>query len=92
VRSSTRVAHEGDVAGTSKTAPILEMMKLSGLVVQEETIAEGVVDAKAKSTIAEDDSENEDEDNDNILSPSKPSHIEFGKSTVKADDLLLMKN
>jgi hypothetical protein len=25
------------------------------------------------------------------LSPSKPSHIEFGKSTVKPDDLVLMK-
>jgi hypothetical protein len=25
------------------------------------------------------------------LSPSKPSHIEFGKSTVKAEDLALMK-
>jgi hypothetical protein len=25
------------------------------------------------------------------LSPSKPSHIEFGKSTVKAEDLVLMK-
>ena len=92
VRSTARVARERDETGTTETAPISEVMKRSGLVVQEETIAEGVVDAKAKSTIAEDDSENEDEDNDNILSPSKPSHIEFGKSTVKADDLLLMKN
>jgi hypothetical protein len=25
------------------------------------------------------------------LSPSKPSHIELGKSTVKAEDLVLMK-
>jgi hypothetical protein len=25
------------------------------------------------------------------LSPSKPSHVEFGKSTVKAKDLVLMK-
>jgi hypothetical protein len=25
------------------------------------------------------------------LSPSKPSHVEFGKSTVKAEDLVLMK-
>jgi hypothetical protein len=66
-------------------------MKRPGLVVQEETIAEGVVDAEAEPTIAKADSENESEDDDNILSPSKPSHIEFGKSTVKADDLILMK-
>jgi hypothetical protein len=33
----------------------------------------------------------DDEEDDGILSPSKPSHIEFGKSTVKAEDLVLMK-
>jgi hypothetical protein len=31
------------------------------------------------------------EEDDGILSPSKPSHIEFGKSTVKAEDLILIK-
>jgi hypothetical protein len=41
-----------------------------------------VVDAKA-------DSENEDDDG--ILSPRKPSHVEFGKSTFKAEDLVLLK-
>jgi hypothetical protein len=25
------------------------------------------------------------------LSPNKPNHVEFGKSTVKAEDLVLMK-
>jgi hypothetical protein len=59
--------------------------------VQEETIVEGVVDAKAEPTIAKVGSENENKDDDNILSPSKPRHIEFGKSTVKAEDLILMK-
>jgi hypothetical protein len=49
-----------------------------------------VVDAKAKLINAEADSENEDDDG--ILSPSKPSHVEFGKSTVKEEDLVLMKN
>jgi hypothetical protein len=67
------------------------MIKRSGLVVQEETITEGAADAEAEPTIAEGDSENEDEDDDIILSPSKPSHIEFGKSTIKAEDLILMK-
>jgi hypothetical protein len=35
VRSTARVAREGEEAGTSETAPIAEMMKRSGLVVQE---------------------------------------------------------
>jgi hypothetical protein len=94
VRSTTRVAHEGEEAGTSKTAPISEMMKRSGLVVQEEKELipiEDVVGAKAESTIVEADSENEDEDDDGILSSSKPNHIEFEKSTVKTEDLILMK-
>jgi hypothetical protein len=90
VRSTTRVACEGDEAGTSEIAPISEVMKHSGLVVQEEAITEGAADAEAEPTITESDSENEDDDS--ILSPSKPSHIEFEKSTVKAEDLILMKN
>ena len=46
--------------------------------------------AEAEHTIAEVASD--DEEDDGILSPSKPSHIEFGKSTVKAEDLVLMKS
>jgi hypothetical protein len=88
------VAREGDEGGTSEIAPISEMTKRSGLVVQEETelIPTYVVDVEAEPIIAEADSENEDEDDDIILSPSKPSHIEFGKSKVKAEDIILMKN
>jgi hypothetical protein len=67
------------------------MMRCSGLVVQEETIAEGVTNAEAKQTVAEAESENETKDDDSILCPTKPSHIEFGRSTVKAEDLVLMK-
>jgi hypothetical protein len=91
VRSTARVAREGDEPRTSETAPISEMMKLSGLVVQEETVTEGAADVEAEPSIAEADCENEDEDDDIILSPRKPSHIEFGKSTVKEHDLILMK-
>jgi hypothetical protein len=63
------------------------------LVVQEEkepAPTEDVVDAEAKPTIAEADSENENYD-DGILSPSKPSDIKFGKSRVKAENMVLMK-
>jgi hypothetical protein len=52
LRSTAKVAHEGDEAGTSETAPISKMMKHSGLVVQEETITKGAADAEAEPTIA----------------------------------------
>ena len=64
------------------------------MVVQEDKELipiEDVVDAEAEPTITEANSENEDEDDDGILSPSKPNHIEFRKSAVKAKDLILMK-
>jgi hypothetical protein len=48
VRSTTRVTHEGDEIEMTETAPISEMMRRSGLVVQEETIAEGASNAEAE--------------------------------------------
>jgi histone H3/H4 len=81
------VTREGDETETTEMAPISEMMRRSGLVVQEEIIAEGITDAKAEHTVAENESENDD----SILCPAKPSHIEFGRSTVKAEDIVLMK-
>jgi hypothetical protein len=92
VRSTARVAHEGEEDGAFQIAPILEMMKRSGLVVREEkelVPTEDVVVAEAEPTTSEANSDNKDDDV--ILSPSKPSHIEFRKSTVKAEDLVLMK-
>jgi hypothetical protein len=45
--------------------------------------------AEAEHTIAE--AASDDEEDDGILSPSKPCHIEFGISNVKAENLVLMK-
>jgi hypothetical protein len=67
-------------------------MRRSGLVVQK---GEGSIPEKdnviteVEHAIAEAGSD--DEEDDGILSPSKPSHVEFGKSTVKAEYLVLMK-
>lgn len=36
------------------------------------------------------DSDNDEED-PNVLHPRKPSHLEFGKSTMKAKDLDVLK-
>jgi hypothetical protein len=91
VRSTTRVTYEGEEAKTTEIAPISEMMKRFGLVVREEESVptKDVVTAKAKPAVVEAD--NDDEEDDDILSPSKPSHIEFKKSTVKAKALILIK-
>ena len=37
------------------------------------------------------ESDNESEEDDSIMCPTKPSHVEFGKSIVKAEDLVVMK-
>ena len=41
VRSTARVTHEGEETETTKTAPISEVMRQSGLVVTEGAIEEG---------------------------------------------------
>jgi hypothetical protein len=85
------VSREGDEAEVTETAPISEVMRQSGLVVLEEAIAEGTSIAEAEQIVVEGGSENEDEEDYTILSPMKPSHVEFGKSTVTADDMVMMK-
>jgi hypothetical protein len=89
VRSTAIVPREGDDDGMIETVPISEMMRRSGLVVPKEAVAEGET-AEAEQTI-EDGSDDEFEEDNSILSPSKPSHIEFGKSTMSAEDLVMMK-
>jgi hypothetical protein len=91
VQSTARVSHKGDGAKASETAPISEVMRRSGLVVSEEAIVEGTSTAEAEQTVAEEGSENESEEDNTILSPMKPSHIEFAKSTMTADDTIMMK-
>jgi hypothetical protein len=91
VRSTARVSCEGDETEATETAPISEMMRWSGLVVQEGAIAEGTSNAEAERAIAEVESDNESEEDDSIMCSTKPSHDEFGKSTVNAEDLIVMK-
>jgi hypothetical protein len=91
VRSTARVSREGDETEVTETSPISEVMRRSGLVVQEGATTEGTSNAEAEQTMAEVGSDNESEEDDSILCPTKPSHIEFGKSIVKAEDLVVMK-
>jgi hypothetical protein len=92
IRSTARLTNEGGETETAKESPILEVMRRSGLVIQEEREAFPEKDncnAEAENIIVE--AISDDEEDDGILSPSKPSHIEFGRSTVKPEDLVLMK-
>jgi hypothetical protein len=91
VRSTVRVSYEGDETEMTKIAPISEMMRCSGLVVQEGPTAEDTRNVEAEQTEAEVGSGNESEEDNSILSPTKPSHIEFRRSTVTAEDLVVMK-
>ena len=63
-----------------------------GLVVLEKPVAEGTLTAEAKQITVGEESDNEDEEDYTILSPEKPSHLEFGRSTVTIDDMVIIKN
>jgi hypothetical protein len=78
VRSTARVTRDGEEAEGAETAPISKVMKQSGLVVPEDVPA-----AEAEHV---DVQEIESEDDYSVV-PSKPSHLEFGKSTITEGDM-----
>jgi hypothetical protein len=78
VRSTARVDREGDETEAVETVPISEAMKRSGLVTTEDVPA-----AEAEQAYIE---ETDSEDDYNIAVPSKPSHLDFGKSTISKTD------
>jgi hypothetical protein len=90
VRSTARVSREGDATEVTETTPILEVMRRSGLVVLEEATADGAT-AETEQVVAKDGSDSKSEEDNSIPSPTKPSHIEFGRSIVTAGDLVVMK-
>jgi hypothetical protein len=82
VRSTTRVDREGDDTEATETVPISEAMKRSGLVTSE--------DAPAAEVEQVDVEESESKDDYSSAVPSKPSHLEFGKSAISEGDLRKM--
>jgi hypothetical protein len=86
VRSTARVTREGQEAEIIETTPISEVMKQSDLVVA----GEGTSAAEAKQTFVEEEDVEEDEEDYSILIPTKPSHLDFGKSTVFEADMPMM--
>jgi hypothetical protein len=81
-----RVSCEGYETKAAETTPISEVMKRSGLVVADE----GASNAEAEQTVVEGENVGESEEDYNILIPTKPSHLDFEKSTVTEDDMLMM--
>jgi hypothetical protein len=51
VRSTATMSCEGDETEATETAPISEMMRWSGLVVQEGAIAKGTSNAEAEQAM-----------------------------------------
>jgi hypothetical protein len=90
VRSTARVTHEGEETKATETAPIFEVMGQSGLVVTEGATNEGAPIAEAEQIVAEEEDAEEDEEDYSILIPSKPSHLDFEKSTVTEADMPMM--
>jgi hypothetical protein len=90
VRSTARVTHEGEETEATETAPISEVMRQSGLVVMEEVIDEGAPTVEAEQADIEEENVDEEEEDYNTLIPSKPSHLDFDKSTVSETDVPMM--
>jgi hypothetical protein len=86
VRSTARVTHDGEETETTETTPISEVMRQSGLVVTEEAIEQGAPAAETEQDVEEEIADEEEEEDYSILIPSKPSHLDFGKSTISKDE------
>jgi hypothetical protein len=78
VRSIARVDREGDETEDVETVPMSEAMKRSGLVTSEDVPVAGAEQFDVEETNSEDDYSS--------TMPSKPSHLDFGKSTVSKGD------
>jgi hypothetical protein len=78
VRSTARVTRDGEETEGTETAPISKVMKRSGLVASEEVPTSKIEQADVEETESEDDYR---------AAPSKPSHLDFRKSTISEDDL-----
>jgi hypothetical protein len=90
VCSTARVTREEEETEVTETAPISEVMKRLGLVVIEGTTDEGAPAAKIEQAGAEEGDTGEDEIDYNTIMPSKPSHLDFGRSTVSEADMPMM--
>ena len=90
VRSTARVTREWEKTEATEIAPISEVMRQSGLVVAERTVVEGTSGAEAEQADIEEENADKEEEDYSILIPSKPSHLDYEKSTVSEADVPMM--
>jgi hypothetical protein len=90
VCSTARVTHDGEENEAAETAPISEVMRQSGLVVTEGACDKGAPAVEAEQAGIEEGDADEEEIDYNTVMPSKPSHLDFGKSTVSEADMPMM--
>jgi hypothetical protein len=90
VCSTARVTCDGEEAEAAETTPISEVMRQSGLVVTEGAFDEGAPAVEAEQADIEEGDADEEEIDYNTIMPSKPSHLDFGKSTVSEADMPMM--
>jgi hypothetical protein len=91
VRSTARVTRDGDEAEAAETALISEVMRRSGLIVIEGATDEESPAAETKQADIGEGDANEGEIDYDVIMPSKPSHLDFRKSTVSEADMTMMK-
>jgi hypothetical protein len=90
VRSTARVTHNREETEAAETAPISEVTRWSGLVMMEGTSDEGTPATEVEQADIEEGDTGEEEIDYNTAMPSKPSHLDFGKSTVSEADMAMM--
>jgi hypothetical protein len=79
VRSTARVERDGDEIEAAETVPISDAMRRSGLVSSKDTPAAEATQADVEEVGSEDEY--------SCGVPSKPSHLDFGKSIISEADL-----
>ena len=90
VRSTARVTRDEEEAEATETAPISKVMRQSGLIVTEGASEEGAPAAEVEQADIEEGNADEEEIDYNTVMPSKPSHLDFGKSTISEADMPMM--
>jgi hypothetical protein len=90
VRSTARITCDEEETEATETAPIFEVMRRSGLVVTEGGSDDGAPTTEAEHADIEEGDIGEEEIDYNTAMPSKPSHLDFGKSTMSEADMPMM--
>jgi hypothetical protein len=84
------ISLSGEETKATETAPISKVMRRSGLVVTEGAPDEGAPATEDEQANIEEGDTSEEEIDYNTAMPSKPSHLDFGKSTVSEADMPMM--